>query len=217
MSDPARSIVSDQALVARVLSGDHEAFATLVRAHHGRLLRLARAFVRDGAAAEEVVQETWKAVFAQLDRFEGRASLRAWIFTILANQAKTRGKRDRRSVALSSLGDGLASEDDGDAGDRLLEVAQFNARGAWATPPRPWSADTPEAIVMRREAVEALERAIDALPENLRTVVTLRDLAGLGADEVCNALGISEINQRVLLHRARARLRRALAEHVEGD
>jgi RNA polymerase sigma-70 factor (ECF subfamily) len=205
VSDP------DLALVTRVLGGDRAAFDTLVGTYHTRLLRVARSFVRDAAAAEEVVQETWKAVFAQLGKFEGRATLRGWIFTILTNQAKTRGVRDRRFVPFSAL----VEPGEEDAANRLVEAASFKASGAWATPPRAWSSETPEAILMRREAMQALEGAIEALPDNLRTVVTMRDVAGLSSEEVCNALGLTEINQRVLLHRARARLRKALAAHLE--
>lgn len=204
----------DHELVQRVLAGDRAAFDVLVGRYHGRLLKVARSFVRDAAAAEEVVQETWKAVFTQLGRFEGRATLRSWIFTILTNQAKTRGVRDRRFVPFSALA-GEAGEEEGGAGDRLLESESFRPSGAWAAPPRRWSDETPEAIVMRREAMAALERAIDDLPDNLRAVVTMRDVAGLSSEEVCNALGVSEINQRVLLHRARARLRKAVAAHME--
>ena len=204
----------DRELAERVLAGDRAAFDTLVGRYHGRLLRLARSFVRDAAAAEEVVQETWKAVFAQLGRFEGRSRLRAWIFTILTNQAKTRGVRDRRFVPFSALDSG-AGDEDGGAGERLLESESFKASGSWAAPPKRWSDETPEAIVIRRQAMAALETAIDGLPDNLRAVVTMRDVAGLSSEDVCNALGISEINQRVLLHRARARLRKAVAAHME--
>lgn len=213
--EPLAAVDPDRALVERVLAGDRGAFDTLVGRYHGRLLRVARSFVRDAAAAEEVVQETWKAVFAQLGRFEGRATLRGWIFTILTNQAKTRGVRDRRFVPFSALGAGESGDEEGGGAERLLESESFKPSGSWAAPPRPWSDETPEAIVMRREAMAALERAIDGLPEKLRAVVTMRDVAGLSSEDVCNALGISEINQRVLLHRARARLRKELAPHME--
>lgn len=212
--EPLATTDPDRALAERVLAGDRAAFDTLVGRYHGRLLRVARSFVRDAAAAEEVVQETWKAVFAQLGRFEGRATLRGWIFAILTNQAKTRGVRDRRFVPFSALGSDPA-EDEGGAAERLIEGESFKPSGAWAVPPRRWSDETPEAILVRREAMAALERAIDELPDNLRAVVTMRDVAGLSSEDVCNALGISEINQRVLLHRARARLRKVLAAHME--
>ncbi len=212
--EPAAVLDPDRELAERVVAGDRAAFDTLVGRYHGRMLRVARSFVRDAAAAEEVVQETWKAVFAQLGRFEGRARLRAWIFTILTNQAKTRGVRDRRFVPFSAL-ESDAGEDEGGGAERLLESESFKPGGAWAVPPRRWCDETPEAIVMRREAMAALARAIDGLPDNLRTVVTMRDVAGLSSEDVCNALGISEINQRVLLHRARARLRKAVAAHME--
>lgn len=212
--EPQPPIDPDRELAERVLAGDRAAFDTLVGRYHARLLRVARSFVRDAAAAEEVVQETWKAVFAQLGRFEGRATLRAWIFTILTNQAKTRGVRDRRFVPFSAL-ESDAGDDEGGGAERLLESESFEPGGSWAAPPRRWRDETPEAIVMRREAMAALERAIDGLPDKLRAVVTMRDVAGLSSDDVCNALGISEINQRVLLHRARARLRQAVAAHME--
>jgi RNA polymerase sigma-70 factor (ECF subfamily) len=173
---------------------------------HRGLVRVAMAFVGSPAAAEEVVQDTWLAVVADLDRFEGRSSLRTWIGTILSNRAKTRGVRDKRSVPFSSL----SSED-----LESPEPDRFTSVGFWSPPPSHWD-DAPENLTLRKEAREAIEREIERLPETQRTVVTLRDLEGWSSEEVCNVLEISETNQRVLLHRARQRLRAALERYHSG-
>lgn len=194
----------DRELVERLLKGDEAAFEALVASLHGSMLRFARSFVSKPDVAEEVVQETWLAVLKGLDAFERRSSLKTWIFHILANRARSRATRESRVVPFADLG---PPEHDGpEAGEEL----SFTAVGKWSEPPPPWQVDTPEALVLRREAVEQLERALEALPPAQRTVVTLRDIEGLTAPEVCNVLQISETNQRVLLHRARTRLRQAL-------
>jgi RNA polymerase sigma-70 factor (ECF subfamily) len=195
---------ADDALLERLRAGDEAAFVELVRASHGALTRLAVAFVRDRAAAEEVVQEAWLAVVAQIGAFEGRASLRTWIGAIVANKAKTRGERDRRFVPFSAL-----AADEQDAPDAAAEC--FDGRGLWKAAPRAW--DAPEDLVLRKEARALVERAIEALPPAQRTVVELRDVEEWSSDEVCNVLGLTETNQRVLLHRGRMRLRAALERH----
>ncbi len=191
----------DKALVARLLARDEAAFRELVSSYHGTLLRVAMLFVRDRAAAEEVAQETWARVLSSLPGFEARSSLRTWISRICANTAKTRAARDARTTPLSALEDPSES---------AVDPGRFTARGAWGDPPRVWEADTPESILERREAVACIERTLEELPPAQRAVLTLRDVQGLEADEVCNILELSESNQRVLLHRARARVRRAL-------
>jgi RNA polymerase sigma-70 factor (ECF subfamily) len=190
-------------LVDRLREGDEASFRALIRDNHGGLLRLARAFVRTEASAEEVVQEAWLAVVAQIDGFDGRSSVRTWIGAIVVNRAKTRGERDRRFVPFSAL----TPEEEGP-----VEPERFSARGFWTAPPRPWEAP-PEDIVLRKEAVAQVERAMGDLPPAQRTVVELRDVEGWTSEEVCNVLGVSETNQRVLLHRGRQRLRAALERY----
>lgn len=199
----------DMALVGRLLSRDELAFQGLIEQYHGRLLRLALAFVADRSVAEEVVQETWLAVLNGLPGFEGRSTLKTWIFRILTNRAKTRGTREARSVSFSSLTDDAAGE------EPAVEPGRFTADGMWADPPRPWKKETPEDLLLRGEALAVVQRALAELPPGQRAVVTLRDIEGLSSEETCNALEISETNQRVLLHRGRAKLRRAL-ERYQG-
>lgn len=201
----------DLALVDRLLAGDESAFTALVDLYHGRLIRLALVFVSDRAAAEEVVQETWLGVLGGLRNFEGRSALKTWIFRILTNRAKTRGVRDARFVSFSSLADPDAE------GEPAVDPDRFTASGTWRQPPRPWTENTPERLLLRREAMAVLEEAIAGLPPNQRAVVTLRDVDGLDSGEVCDLLEISESNQRVLLHRGRTKLRRALARYLTGE
>jgi RNA polymerase sigma-70 factor (ECF subfamily) len=189
-----------------MLDGDEAAFAALVTRHHGPLLRIARSYVPSQAVAEEVVQETWLAVLNGLSRFEGRSSLKTWIFTILGNRAKSRGARERRSIPISALDRG----GDSDEGDAAVDPDRFTDKGRWARPPDRWDRDTPEQLVISAEARTVLERAIAELPPTQQAVITMRDLEGLGSQEVCNILELSETNQRVLLHRARSKIRRAL-------
>lgn len=207
MNGSERARADDGALVARLIAGEARAFGELVDRFHARMVRLAMGFVADRSAAEEVVQDTWLVVMTGLEGFEGRSSLGTWIFRILANRARTRAVRERRMVPFSALGDGA---EDGDSG----LGARFDGVGHWSTPPRAWSEEDPERVCLRREAMEVLGRAMDALPANQRLVVMLRDVEGLESDEVCNILDVSETNQRVLLHRARTKLRTALEEHL---
>jgi RNA polymerase sigma-70 factor (ECF subfamily) len=173
------------------------------------MLRFARIFIRRADVAEEVVQETWLAVLRGLPAFEGRSSLKTWIFRILANRARTRASREARVVPFAEL---AAADEDG-AAETVLEQ-RFTADGQWTLPPTDWQVRSPEALVLRQEVMHHLEGAMEALPPSQRTVVTLRDVDGWTATEVCAALQITEANQRVLLHRARSRLRRALEEVV---
>jgi RNA polymerase sigma-70 factor (ECF subfamily) len=165
--------------------------------------------VSSRAVAEEVVAETWLAVYTGLERFEGRSSLKTWLFRILTNKAKTRGQRESRTVPFSALADG-------DEGETAVDVERFlgpDSRhpGGWAAPPR----GVPEERLLAREARERIEAAIAALPPSQRTVITLRDVEGLSAEEACNILGVSETNQRVLLHRARSKVRAAFERYLE--
>jgi RNA polymerase sigma-70 factor (ECF subfamily) len=195
----------DHALVSRLRAGDEEAFAALVARHDGALRRVARTFVRTDSAVDDVVQETWLGVVGGLGGFEGRSSLRTWIFRILVNRARTRAVRDARSLPFSALED-----DDGSA----FEPGAFGADGRWASAPPRLDAD-PETGLLGAELRTHLLEAVEALSRDQRTVITLRDLVGLSASEVCDLLDITEVNQRVLLHRARARVRAALLPLME--
>ena len=198
----------DAALITRLLDGDEAAFSGLVEQYHGRLLRLALLFVSDRASAEEVVQDTWLAVLTGLRSFEGRSALKTWIFGILTNRAKTRGQRDKRSVPFSAL----AGDDSTD--EAAVAASRFTASGSWCSPPEQWDEDTPERVLLRHETRARIDRAILELPPAQRAVITMRDVEGLDSAEVCNILEIGETNQRVLLHRARARIRTALEQHL---
>ena len=195
----------DRDLLARLRAGDESAFEALVTRHDGALRRVARTYVRTDAAADDVVQETWLGVVRGLDGFEGRSSLRTWIFSILVNRARTRAVRDARSLPFSSL-----EEDDRPA----VEPSAFAADGRWTSAPPRLDGD-PETGLLSAELREHLLRAVDALTGDQRTVITLRDLVGLSAAEVCDLLEIADGNQRVLLHRARARVREALVPLME--
>jgi len=204
----------DGLLVQRLRAGDEDAFMTLVDRYGPQMLRVARLYVPTAAIAEDVVSETWLAVLAGLDRFEGRSSLKTWIFRILANRAKTRGLRERRSVPFSSLAD--AGDDDGPTVDaERFEPAGSRWAGHWSTAPSRFG-DLPEEQLLSKETAETARTAIAALPESQRTVITLRDVEGWDAAEVCDLLGISEGNQRVLLHRARSKVRQALERELDG-
>jgi RNA polymerase sigma-70 factor (ECF subfamily) len=193
----------DPELISRLRGRDEEAFRELVRRHHGALLRLAGTFVRSPATAEEVVQETWLAVLQGLDGFEARSSLKTWIFSILANRARSRAVRDGRMVLFSEIGEE-------ETGDPAVDPSRFAPSGSWREPPQPWGLNSPEGLAASAQLVEHVRKAIDELPAAQRAVVLLRDVEGCTAEEACNVLGVSETNQRVLLHRGRSRVRKAL-------
>jgi RNA polymerase sigma-70 factor (ECF subfamily) len=203
------ALAEDAALLERLRTNDAAAFAQLFDAYHGRLVRLALSFVPSHSVAEEVVQETWLAVLDGLSRFEARSGLRTWVFRILVNRAKTRGARERRSVPFSSFSSEL--EDEAPA----VDPSRFEANGHWCAPPRKWETDAADSVLMRRQSLEHLQVALAALPDAQRAVLVLRDIDGLDSAEVCNVLEISETNQRVLLHRARSKLRAALEAYVD--
>ena len=189
----------EEELIERLRAGDESAFGSLVTRYHPSMVRVASTFVPSRAVAEEVAQDTWLGVVKGLPRFEGRSSLKTWIFRILVNRAKTTGGREPRTVELDT-GDGLGSE-------------RFTAAGTWREPPVVWTDDIEDRLAAPEIAARILE-VVDQLPESQRQVVTLRDIEGLSSKEVCDVLGISEGNQRVLLHRARTRVRAMLEDDV---
>jgi RNA polymerase sigma-70 factor (ECF subfamily) len=199
----------ERALVQALRRGDEAAFEELVRMYHASLLRVARLYVSSPSVAEEVVQETWVGVLNGIGRFEGRSSLKTWIFRILTNTAKTRGIREGRSVPFSSLQDEELSGPTVDP-ERFFPPDHSAAPGAWATPPVP----LPEQVLLADETLRVVGTAIEALPPAQRAVITLHDVEGWSADEIRNALELTETNRRVLLHRARAKVRRALEEYA---
>lgn len=207
---------SEQSLLSALRAGDEAAFVSLVERHHASMLRIAMIHCPRRDAAEEVVQETWLAVFEGVARFEGRSTVRTWIFSILANRAKTRGVRERRSVPISSVG-GAADDDDGPTVDpSRFDSGEGPWAGHWKSPPRLWQ-DRPDDRVLSDELNSRIDAAIAALPPKQREVITLRDVEGLSSQDVRNVLGLSETNQRVILHRARAQVRRELERYFDGE
>ena len=204
----------EEALVAALRMGDERAFAALIDAYNRSLLSVALKYVPTRAVAEEVVQECWLGVIRGIDRFEARSSLKTWIFKILVNTAQTRGERERRTLPLSAL-----ARDGNDEGpsvdpDRFLPPDHERFPGHWALGPTPWP--TPDECLLAGETREVILCAVKELPAAQRTVITLRDVEGWPSEEVCAALEVSEGNQRVLLHRARTKVRAALERHFEA-
>jgi RNA polymerase sigma-70 factor (ECF subfamily) len=183
----------DGDLLARLQRGEEDAFEALIDQHDAALRRTALAFVSTRASAEEVVQDTWLAVLGGLPSFEGRSSLKTWIFQILINRAKTRRAREARTVPVSAMGD--------EAGDSAAPAEGFDA-------------ETPKKLLLRKELAGEIEAALLELPARQRTVVMLRDALGFTPQDVCHALAVNETNQRVLLHRARVRLRTNLGPRL---
>jgi RNA polymerase sigma-70 factor, ECF subfamily len=207
----AQAAAAEAQLLEALRAGDEQAFRTLVREYQPSLVRVARIYVPTQAAAEEVAQETWLGVLNGLSRFEGRSSLRTWIFRILTNIAKTRAVRDGRTLPFSALAEpGRVPEAAVDA-DRFLDPEHPRWPGHWALKPTAW----PEEALGAAETREKLAEAIEALPAAQRAVISLRDIEGWSSEEVRNALDLSETNQRVLLHRARSKVRAALESYLD--
>jgi RNA polymerase sigma-70 factor, ECF subfamily len=203
---------ADRELLARLRAGDEAAFMTLVDRYGALMLRVALMHVRSRAVAEEVVQEAWLGVIRGLDRFEGRSSLKTWILRIVANLARTRGAREQRSVPLSSL-EPVGDEPSVDP-DRFRPLDDLYP-GGWAVPPHAW-ARLPEESLVADETLRLVREAIGRLPTRQQEVITLRDVEGWDSDEVCSALDLSEGNQRVLLHRARSKVRQELEDYFKA-
>lgn len=200
--------LEEQPLIARLRRGDESAFDELVNKHHGALIRMAMGHVADREVAEEVVQDTWMAVIEGLHRFEGRSSLRTWIFGILIHKAKDRGVREKRHTTFSAFESFYDDHDDAVDPSRFQQSGEW--AGHWAFPPQPWDDQTPEKLLASQQAVAAMNRAIEALPRTLKDVLILRDVEGVEAKEVCEILKITETNLYVRLHRARERVRAAV-------
>src|SRR5215210_1192440 len=200
---------SDMETLAALRRGDERVFMELVEQHQPLMLRVASRYVRNPAVAEEVVQETWLGVLNGLRGFEGRASLKTWIFRILTNRAITRAQREGRAVPFSSLGDAGPDEPAVDA-DRFRPEGD-RWPGGWKCFPDP----LPEERLLERETLALIDAAIAELPERQSLVIAMRDVEGWSAEEVCQALAISEANQRVLLHRARSKVRRCLEAYLD--
>jgi RNA polymerase sigma-70 factor (ECF subfamily) len=199
-------------LVAALRARDEAAFAELIERYHPSLVRLAMSFVSSRAVAEEVAQEAWVGVLKGIDRFEGRSSLRTWIYRILTNTAKTRAQREARSIPFASLGGG-EGEPAVDP-DRFLPAGHRHA-GGWASFPHRWD-ELPEERLVSGETRAVIREAIERLPQNQGEVIRLRDVEGFPSAEVCQLLSVSQANQRVLLHRARAKVRAAIETYLEG-
>jgi RNA polymerase sigma-70 factor (ECF subfamily) len=191
-------------LITRLRAGDEAAFAELVDRYHAPLLRLAMTFVPSAAVAQEVVQDTWIGVIRGIDRFEGRSSLKTWLFRILGNRARTAGVRERRT-----------RPPDLSPAEPAVHPRRFGQNGQWIDPPAPWD-DAVDDRLVAGALSGRIEAALATLPEAQRQVVTMRDLEGLPSADVCEVLDITEGNQRVLLHRGRSRLRAVLEQEVAG-
>jgi RNA polymerase sigma-70 factor (ECF subfamily) len=205
----------DLRTVAALIAGDERAFGALVDAHGPQMLRLAMVHTPSRAVAEDVVQEAWIGVLEGLGRFEGRSSLKTWILRILVNRAITRGRRERRSAPFSSVWDANGPGEPAVDPTRFLDQTA-TWPGHWSAPPTPWD-EVPEDRLLSGETLAFVRAAMAALPPAQREVITLRDVEGWTSKEVCNALEVTETNQRVLLHRARSSVRRALEGYLAPE
>jgi RNA polymerase sigma-70 factor (ECF subfamily) len=202
---------SDDAVLVKALTGrDPDAFAYLLDRYHATLVHLAQQYVPSRAVAEEVAQETWLAVIEGIDRFEQRSSLKTWLFRILINIARSHGVKESRSIPFASH---VELDDEPAVDPHRFRRFALRGRGTWKVPPQPWT--DPEQQALDAETLSVINRAVDHLPPAQREVLTMRDLVGWSAPEVCDALEISEANQRVLLHRARSKVRGALERHYD--
>jgi RNA polymerase sigma-70 factor (ECF subfamily) len=214
-SNPPIISAEERELLEALRRGDEAAFARLVETLHGSMLRLAMLHLGDRSVAEEVVQEAWLGVLQQLDRFEGRSSLKTWVLRIVSNRAKTRAIRERRTVPFSALAGGdLEADEPAVDPDRFLPAGHRWA-GHWASPPASWR-EVPEELLLSRETMAEVERAVAALPAAQRAVLVLRDVEGVSAAEACQLLGLTEGNQRVLLHRGRSKVRATLECYLDA-
>ncbi len=202
--------VDESDLIAALRIGDEEAFAGLVDRHTPSLLRVARGYVPSHQIAEEVVQETWIALVKGIDKFEGRSSLRTWLFTVMINIAKARGLRERRDTDAA-----IVAFTGGTVDPARFRTADDPYPGHWRPDelPSPFP-ETPEGSLLGNELTEVARRELERLPERQRVVVTMRDMLGFDSGEVCELLGISAANQRVLLHRGRAAIRQVLEDYL---
>jgi RNA polymerase sigma-70 factor, ECF subfamily len=205
------TLLDDEEVVRALRERDEAAFATVTRQYHSSLLRVAQIYVSSRAVAEEVVQETWIGVLNGLDRFEGRSSLRTWIFRILTNIAKTRAQREGRSLPFSALQRPDGVPEAAVEPDRFRTPDDPRVPGHWSSRPQEWNA--PEERLLGGEVRGVVEQAIERLPPAQRAVISLRDVEGWPSEDVCNALDVTETNQRVLLHRARSKVRAALEDY----
>ncbi len=190
-------------------AGDEAAFQSLIQRYHGPMFRLAMNYVGDRGVAEDVVQESWLTCLRSLDRFEGRSSLKTWLFGILVNVARSRRRKESRILPFASLW----RRDDSDSRRPTVDRSRFGSDGMWSDGPRTWD-NVPESKVLGAETIQHVRSAIDALPPKQREVILLRDVAGFDAGEVSALLGISPANERVRLHRARASVRQKLEEYL---
>ncbi len=204
------------ALIDALRRRDEAAFAELVGRFAGPMLRLARMYARSAAVAEEVVQEAWLGVLQGIERFEARSSFKTWLFRILVNRARTRAEREGRTSPFSALGmdDREGADEAAVPRERFRPASDPVAPFHWGAPPRSWG-ESPEEALLSKETMGVVARAIAALSPTQRQVVTLRDVEGWTAEEVCNVLEISDTNQRVLLHRGRSSVRMALERHMD--
>jgi RNA polymerase sigma-70 factor (ECF subfamily) len=204
---PDRKLPSDNELIPKLLDNDETAFRQVVAAYHGMMVYIARSIVGD-SIADEVAQEAWLAVIKALPKFERRSSLKTWIMRIVSNTAKSRLRHESRTV---NIEDSVS-----DRGD-MISPNHFNERGHWTSPPSVWHADTPESLLSSTELQGVIDNALKELPPLQRTIVALRDIQGMEMDSICKILDVSESNGRVLLHRARSRIREAIDEHERNQ
>src|SRR5271163_828661 len=205
----------DPAFLARLRRGEHAAFRVLIRRFHGSLVGVAASIIGSRAQGEEVVQDAWLAVFSGIGAFEGRSSLRTWLFSIVLNRARTRASREGRLVGLPALLHG--AQTGGEGAERAVPLAAFQPDGHWREAPLLWDELNPERIVAGRQLWDHVQEAIERLPPGQRAVIILRDMEDRSAEEACTMLAISAENQRVLLHRARGRIRRTIDSLLAGQ
>jgi RNA polymerase sigma-70 factor, ECF subfamily len=204
----------DMALVTALREGDEDAFVILIERYHAPMLRLASMYVSKGIA-EEIVQDAWLGVIKGIGRFQARSSLKTWIFRILMNRTRTRAQREGRSIPFSALWDPTAEPAEPAVDpDRFLDANHPQWPNHWRTPPQSWG-ESPEDRLLAKETQAYIQQTIDTLPPSQREVIRLRDIEGCTPEEICDILSISDANQRVLLHRARSKVRRALEHYFE--